>query len=942
MDGDFSSGIQMEQSVVNWTRCKAVAYKTIDSNQLQFATSDGGDALSQRDYEAAYFRARTAQLIDRFRQSGHFAIDVPCLADVAFGIVPAEMLGKNIMIRFYFSREMALCLVVPLACTIDEGIQMACQKYAKKHLTPTPLSADNFLVKLVGTNVYVANPKVPLHSLYYVRECFFLKRDCCFHLVPSSSMQLPSPQLLHRTSIEMKHLAALPDFELDFATQVIDVLPASMIPHPLELKVTKATYQTDTPSVGSLFFVEVAVIFSGAQLCPPVYTYASHDMNWSQWLRMAMPICDLPRESRLLFTLYEYPSSGRRAAAAARGVDPSSLPKEAIRALGWVHFNVATCFGEIQDGAFEVGMWPGSPNPIACCAANLDKTAIAIAIEMFSHPHPIYWIDDVGSRESASPSLSTTPPPSSDELDLLQYALSLDSLEVLNTSQMELIWKYRVWTMSTHPLAISKVLRAVSWGLRQSVQEAHLLLQSWPSLDPFVALELLGSDYQDTKVRQFAVSCLAAFSDNDLSTVLLQLVQVLKHEQYHSSALSNFLILAAARSLLIAHQLYWYFEAEIHLPNTFFRFRLLKKALLSAVSSEFRERLLLQSGLVRNLTVVATEVKTVDKSQRVPTLVRLLQTRKMNTNCGIPMDPAVDTLNLHLEGCKVMQSFTVPLWLQFHNADRIGRPVLTIFKIGDDLRQDILTLQLLHIMDRLWKENGLNLHLIPYKCVATGASQGFIEVVQNSLTLADIHKKLGGGAIGALKEKVLATWIQQENPTEAEYERAVNLFTLSLAGYSVATYILGIGDRHSDNLMITRQGNLFHIDFAHFLGNTLKFAGIDRETTPFVLTPDFVYVIGGERKEKSDNFRFFTNIATEAYHIARQHGNRLITLLEMMLSTGIPQLTRVQDIYYLKESLKLGESPETADAHFRRQIERSLHNKRSVWMNFWHVVANPE
>jgi phosphatidylinositol-4,5-bisphosphate 3-kinase len=113
-----------------------------------------------------------------------------------------------------------------------------------------------------------------------------------------------------------------------------------------------------------------------------------------------------------------------------------------------------------------------------------------------------------------------------------------------------------------------------------------------------------------------------------------------------------------------------------------------------------------------------------------------------------------------------------PLWLVWANpdplADIVEQKHEIIFKNGDDLRQDMLTLSVMRVMDSMWKMAGKDFQLSLYNCLPMGkdvrvcmrlhthSSQiGMIQVVKKSRTFGDI---------GVLRANAINDWIHENNP----------------------------------------------------------------------------------------------------------------------------------------------------------------------------------
>jgi phosphatidylinositol-4,5-bisphosphate 3-kinase len=285
---------------------------------------------------------------------------------------------------------------------------------------------------------------------------------------------------------------------------------------------------------------------------------------------------------------------------------------------------------------------------------------------------------------------------------------------------------------------------------------------------------------------------------------------------------------------------------------------------------------------------------------------------------------------LKVDKCFILQSNTKPLWLVFEDID--GQVVNVIFKVGDDLRVDMIALQLMRILDGLWKREGLDLHLQPYTAIPIGKNVGMIAVVSKSETVSNINWKYGGSSLAsAFSSTTIKTYLCKHNPVKSDRERALRNFALSCAGYCVFTYLFGVGDRHDDNILCSKSGNMFHIDFGYFLGQRTKFLGFSRETCFFVLTQNYVCAMDGY-------FELFMDLSCQGFAIAQKYGQLFQTILKLMIPCG-SDIFSPDQIQYLENMFEPGRSESQHRLHFHQLIRKSLEDKRTLLNNLAHLIA---
>lgn len=876
-------------------------------------------AWQTQDDENTAFRQCMARVRLQERQNvkrveSNFGVNFPI-------VVGDDPPSKNFLVILLVSKATTKKVSVNVEDTADSFLERVWRYFDESK--NKDLNYLDYALVVKGLSVHAAGP-VRLRDLEYFQRCIATNTEIVLYVTPRKAIQSKKVETSYLFEAEERFLETDPVVHFDHV-QIsqgrgpLDIKSVWDFNNFFAVRIESATNLHLLPGASGLKQMNVSVrmqIMCGDEVLWPtkemlqesksvgatkpyeVGQNGTANFGGKETCVLGCPIktCDLPRESKLVFSLYVSDAKDKK------------KKKKKGDSDAWVNCIVYSYKNELRCGDIKLKMWKGKLEQMGTVVSNSsDPSAVELTIQFAkSESYTIVFPTEPMEYQP----YPHQPPPNPQDQQKLDQLICQHSLKSISKEGKDLIWKYRNYCMR-FPAALPKFLQSVNKTDRVAIQEMHRLLIEWAPITPVEALELLDARFADQEVRKYAVSHLEELTNAEVEDYLLQLCQVLKHETYHDSPLSRFLLQRAIRNKRVGHYLYWSLKSELHHPQLCERFTLMLDCFLKSGGTA-REDITQQEMIHQAIVEIAYKVKNIKETKNELSLLQN-EVKELNKswpgNVQLMLDPLFVTKGITVEKCKVMDSKMRPLWLLFQNADPRGDDINIIFKCGDDLRQDMLTLQMFRIFDKLWKKETLDLMLNPYRVIATGGETGMVEVVTKSNTISAIQKDYGGGAAGAFKDEVIFKWLQEKNSAGGEdaMKLVVENFTASCAGYCVATYVLGIGDRHNGNIMVKEDGHLFHIDFGHILGNFKDFHGINRERVPFVFTPDLAYVMGGKGEK---HYNKFVGMCMSAHKILQKHSALFINLFSMMLISGMPELQTPEDILYIVNTLNMSDDKE--------------------------------
>lgn len=263
------------------------------------------------------------------------------------------------------------------------------------------------------------------------------------------------------------------------------------------------------------------------------------------------------------------------------------------------------------------------------------------------------------------------------------------------------------------------------------------------------------------------------------------------------------------------------------------------------------------------------------------------------------------TINAFMDDVLVLSSLQRPRKVNVRGSD--GRSYGLLCKPKDDLRKDQRLMEFNTMINRALQKDisssKRRLYIKTYAVTPLNEECGTIEWVEGLKPMRDIILRFyrqhnvpidytelrvllneassSPSKVHIFTEKILGQytpvlheWFVETFPEPEAWFAARLRYTRSCAVMSIVGHVLGLGDRHGENVLLEQgDGGTFHVDFNCLFDKGLTFE--KPELVPFRLTHNMVDAMGPQGVEGP-----FRKAAELTYNLLRQHEDTLITILE--------------------------------------------------------------